>query len=99
MREFVRMLVPATGEMQSHLLDLFQMEQPIDLALVPGLCALVKLVPSVDVSSLQGRQVVPQCIFAEIVFPYRPDGVLAFRVDVRTVIALFAGRYEFAGRA
>ena len=97
------MLVPATAEIemqsQSHLFDHFQMEQPIDLALVPGLCALVKLIPSVDVSSLQGCQVVLQCVFAEIVFPYRSDDILAFRVDVRTVISLFAGRYEFAGWA
>jgi hypothetical protein len=40
-----------------------------------------------------------QCVFAEIVFPYRPDGILAFRVDVRTVASLFAGRYELAGWA
>ena len=83
--------------MDAYLFDPFQMKQSIDLALVPNFCALVEVVPFIDVASPQRCQVVFQCILGGIVSPYRSDGGLALRVDVRTVVSLFTRRLEFEG--
>jgi hypothetical protein len=68
------------------------MEQPVDLGLVPGLGSFEKLVPIIDVSSFQGREIVFECVLGKVVFAYRLGGSLAVWSDVEAMVPLLTRR-------
>ena len=81
----------------AHLIHLLQMQQPVNLGLVPSLCSLIELISAVDFAPFQGREVVPQRLLCEVIFPDWPFNLVpVYEVMVRIVTPL-AWRNEFAG--
>ena len=65
------------------------MQQPVNLGLVPSLCSLIELISAVDFAPFQGREVVPQRLLCEVIFPdWRFNSVPVYEAVVGIVTSI-----------